>query len=194
MKVLLASGSPRRVELLKGCGFDVKVHPSGADESYGDLTNPEEIAKLLALRKAQAVRDIAEDGEYIIAADTSVVTDGMILGKPKDAADARRMLKLLSGRTHEVYTGIAVIKDGRASTACEITEVHFAELSDGMISDYIKTGEPLDKAGAYGIQHYGAALVEGINGDYFNVVGLPLNRLFRILSDDFGVRPLSWLE
>lgn len=193
VKILLASGSPRRIELLGSMGFEVRVCPSGADESCDPLWTPERCSRELALRKAWAVAHKAFPDEYVVAADTGVYFDGKLLGKPADKEEARRMLYLLSGKTHKVYTGIAVVKDGKECSAVCETEVGFSELSEELIENYLSTNESMDKAGAYGVQGYGAALVSGIKGDYFNVVGLPLALLFDVFEKEFGIKPLSWL-
>ncbi len=194
MKILLASGSPRRAQLLSEVGIEYRVLVTNVSEDFDESIPPELISEQIAKRKALAAKDSARDGEFVLAADTSVVIDGEILGKPCDEADARRMLRLLSGKTHTVYTGIAVICNGKTVTAHEATQVIFESLDDGLIDSYVSTKSPLDKAGAYGIQGYGQALVRGIKGDYFNVMGLPLNLLFKILKNEFNVPMLSWLE
>ena len=139
---------------------------------------------MVSRRKAEAVTRSADD--VVIAADTIVVCDGQILGKPKDEADACRMLRLLSGRDHQVMTGMTVLRGEICKTVTEITDIHFRQLSDREINAYVGSGEPMDKAGAYGIQALGALLVEKIHGDYFNVMGLPVLRLSRML-EQFGI-------
>jgi septum formation protein len=185
--IVLASVSPRRLELLKLLVRDFRVEPSGFDESCGlhiDEPEPHVLyqsgmkAREVAARFAEAV---------VIGADTIVVVDDRILGKPADEDDAAAMLRSLSGRVHQVYTGIAVISNGRLLQACECTDVRFRELSPEVISRYIDTGEPMDKAGAYAIQGKGAALIERIDGCFFNVVGLPIYRLSRLLEQIPGV-------
>ena len=193
MKILLASGSPRRAALLSEVGFDYRVVVTNVSEDFDKNSSAELISEEIAKRKALAAIPYANDGEYILAADTSVVIENEILGKPKDEADARRMLSLLSGKSHTVYTGIAIVHNGKTVSAHEATEVLFENLDDEIISGYISTKAPFDKAGAYGIQGYGQALVKGIKGDYFNVMGLPLNLLFKLLNKEFGISPLSWL-
>ncbi len=192
-EIILASASPRRRELLKnmGLGFDVVV--SEADESAVPNDVPPHIyVQELALIKAAAVaRKVLERKDaLIISADTIVVSGGRILGKPSDEADAIAMLKMLSGKTHSVYTGYCVMSIKDAYTVCgrERTEVTFRELTDERIRGYIATGEPMDKAGAYGIQGMGAMLVKGIEGDFFNVVGLPVGALAETLERDFGFK------
>ena len=181
MRVILASSSPRRLQLLQQIGIDAEVRPAAFDElSTGKMAD--EVVLANAVGKCQAVCAACGDKVPVIAADTVVVLDGKILGKPKDAADAVRMLTELSGRTHKVLTGVAVSFDGRQlAEVCE-TEVIFRTLTAAEIADYVATGEPLDKAGAYGIQGRGAVFVEKINGCYNNVVGLPLTRLHLMLA------------
>lgn len=181
MRVILASSSPRRLQLLQQIGIEAEVHPAAFDElSTGKMAY--EVVLANAVGKCQAVCAACGDKVPVIAADTVVVLDGKILGKPKDAADAVRMLTELSGRTHKVLTGVAVSFDGRQlAEVCE-TEVIFRTLTAAEIADYVATGEPLDKAGAYGIQGRGAVFVEKINGCYNNVVGLPLTRLHLMLA------------
>lgn len=181
MRVILASSSPRRLQLLQQIGIEAEVRPAAFDElSTGKMAD--EVVLANAVGKCQAVCATCGDKVPVIAADTVVVLDGKILGKPKDAADAVRMLTELSGRTHKVLTGVAVSFDGRQlAEVCE-TEVIFRTLTAAEIADYVATGEPLDKAGAYGIQGRGAVFVEKINGCYNNVVGLPLTRLHLMLA------------
>lgn len=181
MRVILASSSPRRLQLLQQIGIEAEVRPAAFDElSTGKMAD--EVVLANAVGKCQAVCAACGDKVPVIAADTVVVLDGQILGKPKDATDAVRMLTELSGRTHKVLTGVAVSFDGRQlAEVCE-TEVIFRTLTAAEIADYVATGEPLDKAGAYGIQGRGAVFVEKINGCYNNVVGLPLTRLHLMLA------------
>ena len=181
MRVILASSSPRRLQLLQQIGIEAEVRPAAFDElSTGKMAD--EVVLTNAVGKCQAVCAACGDKMPMIAADTVVVLDGQILGKPKDAADAVRMLTELSGRTHKVLTGVAVSFQGRQlAEVCE-TEVIFRTLTAAEIADYVATGEPLDKAGAYGIQGRGAVFVEKINGCYNNVVGLPLTRLHLMLA------------
>ena len=177
--LVLASASPRRRDLLARLGLAFTVRPTDADETWpaGLAVGP--AAEAVALRKARALDDA---GAVVLAADTVVVLDGDVLGKPADAEAARRTLRRLSGRTHTVVTGLALRHGGREATAHEATAVTFAVLSDAEIGAYVATGAPLDKAGAYGIQDdAGALLVARIEGDYFNVVGLPLRRLYETL-------------
>ena len=181
MGIILASASPRRKEILKNAGLVFKVCPANADETT-DKTEPCEVVTELAERKAQAL-DAGED--IVIAADTVVAIGREILGKPHDENDAERMLSLLSGRVHQVYTAVSVKDKNKTVTFCEKTDVYFKELTKAQINAYIKTGEPSDKAGAYAIQGKGAVLIKKIEGDYLNVVGLPLSRLYDVLCHDF---------
>lgn len=181
MRVILASSSPRRLQLLQQIGIEAEVRPAAFDElSTGKMAD--EVVLANAVGKCQAVCAACGDKVPVIAADTVVVLDGKILGKPKDAADAVRMLTELSGRTHKVLTGVAVSFQGRQLVEVCETEVIFRTLTAAEIADYVATGEPLDKAGAYGIQGRGAVFVEKINGCYNNVVGLPLTRLHLMLA------------
>ena len=174
--LVLASASPRRRDLLGRLGLTFDVRPTDADETWPEGLEPGPAAAEVALRKARAVSDV---GALVLAADTVVVLDGEVLGKPADAADAGRTLRRLSGRTHTVATGLALRLDGREATAFETTRVTFADLSDDEVEAYVATGSPLDKAGSYGIQDdLGAVFVARVEGDYFNVVGLPLHRLY----------------
>ena len=177
--IILASASPRRRELLAHvCEFEVRA--TDCDESC-DIASTEEFVRELSRRKALACR--ADEGDIVIGADTVVAIDGTVLGKPRSEQDAYAMLSRLSGRHHTVYTGVTVSRGGKVLTAHEATRVHFRPLTSAEIEAYIATGEPMDKAGSYGIQGYGAMLVEGISGDYFNVVGLPLCRLYLMLKE-----------
>lgn len=180
-EILLASKSPRRRELLSNAGVKFSVEVSDAEENYDPLLPPGEIVKTLSRIKAEAVAKNHPD-QTILGADTIVVLDGEILGKPKDEADARRMLHLLSGRTHEVYTGVTILRGRRKIQFFERTKVTFFRLSDEEIASYVATGEPMDKAGAYGIQLRGARFVRRISGDYATVVGLPVARTIRALE------------
>ena len=188
MSIILASNSPRRRELLAQIGIrDFQILSPDVDEAVEPGLSPARMVEALSLRKAQAAAGRAGADDLIIAADTVVALDGRVLGKPRDQEEAFAMLSALSGREHRVYTGVTVLGGGRAATEHEETAVAFRALSPEEIRDYIATGEPMDKAGAYGIQGVGALLVQGIRGDYCNVVGLPLFRLGRMLSG-FGVK------
>lgn len=182
--LILASGSPRRKELLQQVKLSFEVKVSTIEETFNPMLNPEEIAMDLALQKAE---DIAKDNResIIIGADTIVVHDGLVLGKPKDVDDAEYMLKMLSGNTHYVITGVAIVSGNRRVTFHGKTAVTFWELTDEEIDYYIQSGEPMDKAGSYGIQEVGALFVKEIHGDYFSVVGLPLSRTVRELKSFF---------
>jgi septum formation protein len=179
--LILASSSPRRKELLENLRITFTISSSEVDESFETGLPPEEVVMQLAERKAQAVFN-ENPSSFVIGADTIVVAGNEILGKPADEAEAVRTLKTLSGHQHEVYTGVAIISPKGMTRFYERTEVWFWELTDSEISAYVKTGEPLDKAGAYGIQDLGSMLVKKINGDYFAVVGLPVARTIRELK------------
>ena len=184
--LILASGSPRRRELLERVGLSFTVHPADVDETLvPGLTAQEQVMRLSQIKAEAVAKELTGDG-VILSADTVVVLDGTILGKPKNSADAERMLRALSGRGHLVLTGITVRRGPEIETRCEETEVHIRPLSQREIQTYVATGEPMDKAGAYGIQGQGALLVERIDGDFFNVMGLPVLLLSRMLAE-FGV-------
>ena len=193
MRFILASASPRRRELLAGLGLAFTVLSADADES-SDERDGARLCELLARRKAQAVADaLAGQGDppnedtVIIAADTVVISpDGEILGKPRDREDAVRMLHALSGKTHRVASGVAVMVGSRLCSAHEQTAVTFAPLSDALIGRYVDSGEPMDKAGAYGIQGTAALWISAIQGDYFNVVGLPVHKMCTLYQETFG--------
>jgi len=189
--IILASASPRRQELLARMGLTFSVSPAELDESRWDGLPPDALVEQLSQSKGEVVAAQAPAGTLIIAADTVVVLDGQVLGKPKDRAEAVSMLSRLSDRTHEVYTGLSVRRDTLVYTTHQITSVRFRNLTEEDIARYVQTGEPMDKAGAYGIQGYGAMLVSAISGDYFNVMGLPVCRLGQILATHFGLDPLA---
>ncbi len=179
--LVLASASPRRKELLTQAGFSFRVVPSSVPEVVQSGEDPVSFATRLSLEKAQAVfrehgttLDSTDDPLLVLGADTVVVSETQILGKPRDAADADRMLRMLSGRTHQVITGVSVVSRIATETAAELTYVSMLALSDEDIAAYIASGEPMDKAGAYGIQGYAARWIPRIQGCYFNVVGLPI--------------------
>jgi septum formation protein len=178
-RVLLASASPRRRELLNLVGIDHEVQPANIDETYLPHETPRAHAERLAREKALAID--APDA-VTIGSDTIVVVDGEVLGKPRDRAHAAEMLRRLSGRSHIVMTGVAATWRGRVASALEEVGVTFRDLNDDEIERYIDTGEPMDKAGAYGIQGFGATIVDRVDGDYFAVMGLPLNHLARLLG------------
>jgi septum formation protein len=193
MKIILASQSPRRAQVLSDAGIPFTAHPTQTDESLRPGEPAGAMVGRLAETKARAAAGTlraAASGEplLIIGADTTVEIEGQTLGKPGSVEAARAMLQRLSGKTHSVLTGLAVLRlpDGAIKIEVERTSVHFAPLTPGEIDEYAATGEPLDKAGAYGIQGFGGRFVERIEGCYFNVVGLPLARLYRML------RELGW--
>lgn len=178
MNVILASASPRRQELIKLIFDDFSVCPADIDETLPDGISADAAPVYLSEIKAKAVGESNPDA-LVLAADTVVISDGEILGKPADKADAHRMLKSLSGRTHRVITGCSIGKGGKFHSFSSVSFVTFYPLTDKEINDYIATGDPMDKAGAYGIQSGAAVFVEKIEGDYFNIVGLPVARLKR---------------
>lgn len=180
MRIILASASPRRAEILKMAGLDFAVAPSGASENI-TAASPSGLVTRLAERKAHSVA--APQDTLVIAADTAVCIDGAVLGKPHDTTDAVRMLTLLSGREHEVYTGVCIILGGRAVSFCERTAVRFMRMTEEEIKAYAASGEPADKAGAYGIQGIGGKFIEGITGDFYNVMGFPLSAFYRKLRE-----------
>lgn len=186
LRVILASASPRRRELLSLIGIAHEVRPADIDESVLPAEAPAPHAERLARAKAHALAEGHPD-IVVVAADTIVVVDGDILGKPRDASQAALMLRRLAGRQHIVYTAIAVARDSRTESAVEAVQVTMRALNDREIAAYIATGEPMDKAGAYGIQGYGATIVERVDGDYFSVMGLGLRRLVELLAR-VGVR------
>lgn len=191
MNIILASGSPRRRQLLEQLGLSFTVQSSDVDESVEPGLSPAAMVEQLSLRKGQAVAERVGPDSLVLAADTVVALEDAVLGKPQDQAKAVSMLTSLSGKTHQVYTGVTLLGGGRRVTEHETTAVTFRSLSREEIVAYVDTGEPMDKAGAYGIQGYGALLVERLEGDYFNVMGLPLCRLGRMLAA-FGVEPLKF--
>lgn len=181
-ELILASGSPRRRELLARTGCTFRIIVSDADEIAPKDMAPADVAMHNARAKALAIASEQPVCATVIGADTIVVLNGRIFGKPADERDAHRMLRELSGKTHQVITGVALVRKGRCETFAEVTNVCFRELSDEEIAAYVTTGEPLDKAGAYGIQGAAGAFVDHIEGDYDNVVGLPVARLERALD------------
>ena len=186
LPLVLASGSPRRRELLARLGLTFEVVPSDADETWPLAEPPGRAAEIIAARKAEAVAESRPDA-LVLGADTVVVLDGEVLGKPPTPEAARATLRRLAGREHTVYTGLALAHGGRTVTAHEATAVRFGPLAEDEIAAYVATGSPMDKAGAYGIQDdLGSLFVAGLTGDYFNVVGLPLHRLYATLKAHFG--------
>ena len=187
MNIILASGSPRRRELLERMGItDFTIITSDADETIDENLPPAQQVEILSRRKADAVAAEVGPNDLILAADTVVALDGAVLGKPADEEDAFRMLSALSGVRHHVYTGVTLRMGDRVLTDHEVTSVAFRSLTSEEVEQYISTGECMDKAGAYGIQGYGCLLVEGIAGDYYNVMGLPVPMLGQMLKE-FGV-------
>jgi septum formation protein len=178
MRLVLASASPRRQEILRTAGIPCVVRPADVDETpiVGEI--PEAFVQRLAEAKARAVR---QDDEQVLGADTVVVVDEAILGKPADANDAQRMLRSLSGRSHRVLTGICLINGDQVQRVVEETTVYFRELDQQEIADYVATGEPMDKAGAYGIQGAASKFIHRVEGCYFNVVGLPISRVYSFI-------------
>jgi septum formation protein len=190
VKLILASASPRRAEILRDAGMAFSVMSSAVDETVIPGETPQELVRRLALAKAELVAARAVGPAIVIAADTIVVLESAILGKPRTSEDARQMLEKLSGRTHSVMTGVALIRlpDAERREFIEATQVHFASVSKQEIAMYLSSGEPFDKAGAYAIQGVGGRFIPRIDGCYFNVVGLPLARLCRELAE------LGWSE
>lgn len=189
-KIVLASASPRRKDLLENLGIKFKIVVASCDETIDDGIGPQEAVMLLSLKKAAAAAEaIKGENALVIGADTVVVFEDEILTKPKDEEDAFNMLKKLSGKVHSVMTGITVLRtsDAKCETVYEETKVSFKEITDEEIKSYIKTREPIDKAGSYGIQGIGSMFIEKIEGDYFNVVGLPVCRLCDLLKNEFNL-------
>lgn len=189
MRLLLASASPRRAELLRAAGFDFDIQPAHADESIHPGEVPEDYVCRVANAKARAVLPSAGE-RAVLAADTTVVVDHHILGKPDDNADAARMLRLLSGRRHEVITAVTIATAQKTLTRVETTAVEFAMLSEDEIAWYVGSGEPADKAGAYAVQGLASRFVTRIEGSYSNVVGLPLALVYQMLLE-IGIRATS---
>lgn len=189
MSIVLASQSPRRKELLAQMGLEFEIIPAKGEEKADPSLPPAEYVQQLSLQKAAEVARRCAPDDVVIGADTIVVLDGQILGKPRDAAHAFEMLSGLSGRCHTVYTGLALLRGGEQRLDAAATQVRFRSLTEQEILAYIATGEPMDKAGAYGIQGMGALLVDSIQGDFYNVVGLPVCRLGRMLAR-FGIKIL----
>ena len=184
-KIILASNSPRRRELLAGLGLDFTVKViSGIDESWPHDLKGEDIPLYISREKAAPYRKLMGPKDLVITADTIVYVDGQVLGKPHDKADARRMLQLISGRWHEVITGVTLMTARGERSFAVTTRVKFCNLTESEIESYVESGQPMDKAGAYGIQEWiGYVGVEAIEGSYFNVVGLPVQRLYRELMN-----------
>lgn len=190
MKIILASQSPRRRELLERMGLDqFEIRPAVGEENASPDLSPAQLVEELSRQKAREIARTATADDIIIAADTVVAADDRVLGKPHSRENAVDMLRFLSGRAHTVYTGVTVRQGEKTLTQHEATDVFFRPLTQEEIAAYVDTGEPMDKAGAYGIQGRGCVLVEGIRGDYYNVMGLPVCRLALMLRQ-FGVEPL----
>lgn len=185
-KLILASGSPRRSEILNSVGWEFEKIVADVDETEFEGENPADYVQRLAKTKAEAVA-VNHPNRMVLGADTTVVIDEQIIAKPVDLDDARRMLRLLSGRIHEVLTGVAVAKNGETRVGLQRTKVKFAELNDEQIEFLVEFGEPLDKAGAYAVQAQAALFIEGIEGDYWNVVGLPISLVYEMVKGEkFG--------
>jgi len=190
--LVLASASPRRAEILRAVGWPFEASPADVDESREEGEEAVAYVRRLAREKAEAVARTRLFG-LVLGADTVVVLDGEVLGKPRDEAEARRMLRALGGRRHEVLTGVALVRaeSGRCVVGHEQTRVRFGELSEGEIDEYVRTGEPADKAGAYAIQGRAALFIEGIEGDFWNVVGLPVRLVYRLARESEGDAPAA---
>lgn len=188
-RIILASASPRRKELLEQVGAEFEIMPAVGEEIITD-SSPQQAVLDLSAQKAAEVAGKVQGDAVILGADTVVAFGGRILGKPKDEADAKQMLSMLSGNTHSVYTGVSIVVkqsgESRSYSFYEETEVTMYPLSEEQIISYIRTGEPMDKAGSYGIQGKGAVFIESIQGDYNNVVGLPIARVFRTMEEVCG--------
>ena len=185
-KVILASASPRRQELIKLIFDSVEILPAECDETLSEGIGAREAVEYLSEIKNKASRNLTEKENLVISADTVVAVGEEILGKPVDKEDARRMISLLSGKVHQVYTGVTLSLNGKTKTFSEKTDVEFFDLTEDEIEEYISSKEPYDKAGAYGIQGKAGLLVKGINGDYYNVVGFPIARLKREILEFLG--------
>ena len=192
MKLILASGSPRRAELLEKMGLTFQVEPSNTDEILEPGLTPQQEVVHLSLGKAKAVAANHPEEAVVLSADTVVELDGKILGKPHSKEEAAEMLRALSGRSHRVLTGVTVMGPKGTETHCEETSVVFREMSQAEIDWYVATGEPMDKAGAYGIQGYAAIFIEKLDGDYYNVMGLPVCQVGLMLRRA-GI-PVLWAE
>jgi len=180
-KLVLASGSPRRAEILRSVGWEFVKNAPDVDESLLDGESPEDYVARLAVEKAQVVA-ASHPGEIVLGADTTVVVNGEIIGKPEDLEDACRMIEMLKDNSHEVLTGVAVVRNGSVSTGLQRTRVDFSQMSEAEITFLVEKGDPLDKAGAYAVQAQAALFIEGIEGDYWNVVGLPIGLVYRLVK------------
>lgn len=193
MKLILASASPRRKEILENMGVTFTVRVADADETC-EIADAGARVEAIAARKCEAMVELLsaegalDDDTLILSADTLVTLDGAFLGKPRDEADARRMIEALQGRSHAVAGGICLWYRGRTVTSSELTRVTFAPMSEADVETYLATGESFGKAGGYAIQGYASRFISGIEGDYFNVVGLPVHRLFKTLAEAFGIQ------
>ena len=181
-KLILASGSPRRSEIMNSVGWEFYKDVPDIDESELSGESPNDYVLRLAASKAEIIAE-RHPGEIVLGADTTVVIDDRIIGKPDDSEHAREMIKMLSGNWHEVLTGVAVVRNGSASAAVERTRVKFAEMNESEIEFLVEHGDPLDKAGGYAVQAQAALFIEGIEGDYWNVVGLPIGLVYRLVSN-----------
>ncbi len=181
-KFILASKSPRRIELINVLDIDFEVIPSDVEEIIKEGLTNEEIVIDIAYQKACDI-NAKNPGKYVLGFDTLVILDGVPLGKPKDEQDAFRMLRLLSGRTHTVLTGCAIVKGKHKDSFYSSADVTFNEMTDEEIKEYVETKEPMDKAGAYGIQAYGSKYIKEVNGDYFTIVGLPIAKLYKKIKE-----------
>ena len=188
-KLLLASGSPRRAEILRAVGWSFEALATNIDETMRVGEKAEDAVQRLALEKAEAAANL-NPSALVLGADTTVVVDSQILEKPKDSGDARRMLHVLSGRWHDVLTGVAVVRNDRRALAYERTRVRFCSMSDDEIDWYVRSGEPMDKAGAYAVQGRASLFIEEIRGDYWNVVGLPIRLVYKLMNERSGTGPL----
>lgn len=189
MRIILASKSPRRKEILQNLGIEFEIITAETDES-SDINDPCLLVSELSKRKGKAVLDLLDSKEdtLIISADTVVTLDNIIFGKPKSKQDAKDMLKKLSARSHKVVSGVTLIYNNQTLTDYEVTEVKFAELNDEVITKYVETNEPMDKAGSYAVQGLASLMIEGINGCYFNVVGFPVHKFANMLLK-LGIDP-----
>ena len=196
MNIILASKSKRRQKILENLGINFKVVVADADESNVPDLTPDVYVSGLAVRKLRTVLDKKkfDSDDLIICADTVVSYDGLIMGKPEDKADAFNTLTMLSGNWHEVYTGLALCYDGKIAVDYEVTRVKFRELSNYETEIYVDSGEPADKAGAYGIQDTAGIFVESIEGDFFNIVGLPVCKLGKMLKEEFGINIIDLIK
>lgn len=190
-KIILASKSPRRSEILRAAGIPFEVITADTDETGVKSVTAAELTMGLASRKLRAVRELSGEERLILAADTVVCRNGEVFGKPKDKEDAERMLTLLSDGWHEVYTGIALCKNGKLVIDYDVTHVRMRKMGRSEIKAYIDTGEPMDKAGAYAVQELGSVFVERLDGSFHNVVGLPICLVCTHLYDDFGISVLG---